>query len=581
MTLWKILFVCATFVFVEAKWFHHQKRDATSNVCDPVYNNTNKVQCYCIRSHTPPQVKSADCYPTIDGVAFDDPSWDSFMDLKKVTKLTLTNTRGIALKYIPTNGLKHTKELLKLDVKYGNIETVEANAFANLTVVEEISLRDNQIKILKASAFIHHHALKSINLDTNNIIEINRDVFIDLPALERLYLTNNKITTIHDRAFIHLANLKELEIDRNNIFSLNSESFSGLKNLDKLDLSSNSLEVIGDNTFLPLTRLRILNLDGNKIQMIDERGFHGLSNLKALSLAHNALSNLDNVKIFEGLSSLTSLSLKDNKLRELKKEVMEPILNNFYGPTSSLDIEDINFPCDCRLEWFIAFMNKTSSVHLKQALENLKCVPDPELRERYNNSAPIFEDDAEESSKSGVEESNADYEFYDDSQLNGKLFYTDLKFLLNCSGDVQTPALTSTTIKPVKITVTTTKAPPSPIVTTPKATPVTNQGLLDLSLEETPRTEPTNVTDINAPENQERDDKKSNVYTTSRLATVSAKPMENKYQEHDMASDEGIPDKIKAHRSVQEEPKDPKISSDANKNIGCVMLIATVLLRFY
>lgn len=228
-------------------------------------------------------------------------------------------------------------------------------------------------------------------------------------------------------------------------------------------------------------------------------------------------------------------------------------------------------------------MNKTNSSHLKQALENLKCVPDPDLRERYNNSAPIFEDEQEEPSKTGGEETNADYEFYDDSQLDGKLFYTDLKFLLNCSGNVHASnVLISTTIKPVKVTVgTTTKATPSPIVTTTKPIGITNQGLLDLSLEETPRTEPNKVTDKNVPENQERDDKKNNLYTTSRLATVSAKPMENKYQEHDMASDEAKPDKIKAHRSVQE-LKDPSVSSDAKKHIcSLTLLIATVLLRLY
>lgn len=368
MTTWKILsLLCVSFVLITAKQIHHQKRETKPNICDPAVNNTHKIQCYCIKSsNRPNHVKSADCYPTVNELEPDDEIWDSFNELKGIPKLIFMNTGGISLKYIPTNALKHTKELHKLDIKYGNIEKVEAFAFANLSNVEEIFLRDNQIRVLKPHAFSHHQSLKSINLDNNNIVEINRDVFINLPALEKLYLTKNKITTIHDKAFIHLTNLKELEINRNNIFSLNSESFSGLKNLDRLDLSNNALEVIGDNTFLPLIRLRVLNMNENKIQMIDEKGFHGLHNLQALSLGHNALKNLDNAKVFEGLTALISLNLKANQLQELKKEVISPIMNNFYGSSSSLDIEgkkyfniDINY-CAPNTEI-------TNKIHIRQS----------------------------------------------------------------------------------------------------------------------------------------------------------------------------------------------------------------------
>lgn len=340
MAPWSILaLICVAFIYVDARRYH-QKRETKSHLCDPVFNNTNKIQCFCIRDFQEAElIKSADCYSTVDGISQDDPNWKSFHELKNVGKLTFTNSKGIALKYIPKNALIHTNAVLKLDFKYGNIDIIEPFAFANLTHVKEITLTDNQIKVLKANAFAHHADLVTIGLDTNGIVEINRDVFIDLPSLEKIYLTSNKITTIHDKAFVHLTNLKELEIDRNNLFSLNSETFSGLKKLEKLDLSGNSLEVIGDNTFVPLKNLRSLNLDGNKIQMLDEKAFKGLTMLHSLSLAHNELTDIDNVKIFDGLKSLLLLNLKGNRLRTLKPEVMAPILKNFYSNMSSLNVE--------------------------------------------------------------------------------------------------------------------------------------------------------------------------------------------------------------------------------------------------
>lgn len=340
MSLWKIMTVAfATSIIAEAKYYQHQKREATSNICDPVYNNTNHVQCYCVMDHTADMVRSASCHLTKKQVQPDDASWNSFEILKNINKLTFANTRGIPLTYIPTKAIKLMPKLVKVDIKYGNIEKIDAYAFANLSLIEEVVMSDNQIKALEVKAFANHRELISIGLDTNNIVEIYRDVFVNLPSLEKLFFTNNKITTIHDRAFVHLINLRELEIDRNSIFSLNSDTFSGLRNLQKLDLSGNLLEVIGDNTFLPLTSLKSLNLEQNKIQMLDERAFNGLGQLNALTLAHNKLTTIENKNTFKGMNSLSMLSLKSNQLTELKPQVMEPILNNFYSNVSNLDVE--------------------------------------------------------------------------------------------------------------------------------------------------------------------------------------------------------------------------------------------------
>lgn len=580
MAVWRIITLAfAASIFVEAKLYHHQKRETAADICDLTYNNSTKVQCYCVTdSRYPNTVRGAECHLTKKGVQIDDKSWEGFDKLRDATKLTFSNTRGISLNYIPTNVFLITPKLLKVEIKFGNIETLQPFAFANLTLLENIILSDNQIKVLSVNAFAHHRDLAFISLDSNEIVEINRNVFVDLPSLEKLFLTNNKITTIHDKAFIHLINLEELEMDRNSLFSLNSETFSGLRKLERLDLSGNSLEVIGDNTFLPLINLKSLNLQGNKIQMLDEKAFHGLSNLVSLSLAHNNLTTLENVKIFEGLPNLTMLNLKSNQLTELKAEVMAPILSNFYGSTSNLDVEDNNMPCDCRLEWFMALMNKTQTPALKLALENLKCNPSDKLKEQWssiaeadNTTDQVFEEDGQEP--------NGNFEYYDEVQLGGKLFYTDIRGIANCTKKADDMIPVANEVATQRTTVginreTNTKAGFTSH-TTPKttiSTAIMSTKLLITS---------TTVKPAEAIENKSAkaiDTNNKDIFTTVRLATVSAKPMKSDSNliDQDMASDQARPE-IKAQRSTQEEQVSNYKGNNAFTNVSDMFVVVITL----
>ncbi|XP_059062888.1 connectin-like [Achroia grisella] len=600
MAILRILtIICASWALVESKYNHH-KREIKPSICEPRHNSTEKVLCYCVRnSLKPDQYRSGECYLTTEDVTQDDPSWNELSLLQNATKLTLTNTKGILLKYVPTKALEHTKSLVRLMIKYGNIEKIQAFAFSNLITLEDIVIRENNIKILEKNSFAHLKNVKVISMDTNDIVEINRDVFVDLPSIEKIFLTVNKITTIHDRAFVHLTNLKELEIDKNKLFSLNSETFSGLVNLVRLDISGNSLEVIGDNTFVYLVSLKFLNLDGNQIQMLDEKAFNGLGNLQSLSLAHNKINNIDNVKTFEGLENLKSLSLKENLIREIKADTMAPILNNFYAGKSFLDFDGNKFPCDCSLDWFLSLKNKTQNVILRNSLLNIKCLPSDTLRDKWNKDV---DKEKKEEVLDVVEEptANAEYEYYDDSQLNGTLFYIDIRYLLNCTGpdysameseNNQVIANKNINIKAISNPVFTTI-----IETTAKPTTSTefqgtklDLGLLDVSIIESTT---KNVATVAYNDNNKNvqlsndiiitngEDEKKQSPTTSRLATVSAKPTEKTvFDDRDMASDEAKPDKLKAHRNYQEDLDQAKINN-AQRNTGCVLWLLSLIFSF-
>ncbi|CAH2041110.1 unnamed protein product, partial [Iphiclides podalirius] len=256
---------------------------------------------------------------------------------------------------------------------------------------------------------------------------------------------------------------------------------------------------------------------------------------------------------------------------------MAPILENFYRSTGTLDVEDNNFPCDCRLDWFMSLMNRTESASLKLTLENFKCFPEAGLHDKWmkrvesdkiNN--PVNAENEETAAQ------GADYEYYDDTELNGKLFYTDVRDLLNCTKMDTKPVVLTTTVKPQEQgdDVTkglNTKVTANPIFSSTLFTRGHEKDVLDTVTLKTTRAPEAIKSNVNEVANQMNKETKPNIYTTSRLATVSAKPLERKHYEDGMASDEAKPDRIKAHRSIQD------INDDLNDSFNN----ATCFLPYY
>lgn len=197
---------------------------------------------------------------------------------------------------------------------------------------------------------------------------------------------------------------------------------------------------------------------------------------------------------------------------------------------------------------------------MKTTIENLKCWPNDKLREawikaRENEKSTTQAADENPQAQGPVE----DYEYYDDTQLNGTLFYVDIRDLLNCTDN--STAHTTTTVKPVV------------------EEESRDQGM-DIAIDSEMKTNEIIQSEKNKRGNDEVSRQDS--FTTTRLVTVSAKPEDSKIYDN-MASDEAKPEKgLKAHRSIQDEPKGSKSIEDtktnsAYKNVGCYILLVSVL----
>ena len=248
-------------------------------------------------------------------------------------------------------------------------------------------------------------------------------------------------------------------------------------------------------------------------------------------------------------------------------------------------LSDNNFPCDCRLDWFMSLMNKTQNSYLKRAIENLKCYPDVNLRELWAKT-----DDTEKNAPQVfVEEEsqvqNADYEYYDETQLNGKLFYIDIRDLANCTHtthrvsavNVDGKTAVEATTRAITTLVTTTKFPRTTEYEMLRSTQTTPKVKVDESAKSN-EVKTEKPSKMNETKNKES-------FTTVRLATVSAKPIEHNY-DHDMASDEARPEKVNqhSHRSINEETKTtPKmnLNNSASSNVNSVALSMILCFRLY
>lgn len=232
----------------------------------------------------------------------------------------------------------------------------------------------------------------------------------------------------------------------------------------------------------------------------------------------------------------------------------------------------------------MSLKNKTENENLKLALDNLKCYPDEQLNERWKKILESEPKSTTEVDSVPAKDGQDDYEYYDESQLNGKLFYIDIRHLLNCTKNSphKTTSTSSMNEIPEHKSVSNKIEPPhkeEKHAHPPKAKSenVFNGGVLDLSFDETTIKEGETKGKKDVQNLKEVESK----HTTSRVATVSPKPFKNtKYEEKEMASDEAASDKFLAHQRKEEYLKEEtKFKSSAYRNNACILLFIPLVLN--
>lgn len=217
---------------------------------------------------------------------------------------------------------------------------VGLDAFAELDMLQEISLSNNSLSELAPATFrqlrsllwldlsgnnLQHlqpgvftglGRLDSLNLGRNRFVHLPPGTFSDLPNLNSLVLSNNHLKTLNSGIFYGLQSLNWLNLDGNNLHNLAVGVFDELTSLQTLKLGNNNLTQLRSNLFARLTKLSVLDLQGNQLVKLKPANFQNLERLSFLYLTDNHLNTIHE-DTFQNLPSLFSLSLSNNHLESL------------------------------------------------------------------------------------------------------------------------------------------------------------------------------------------------------------------------------------------------------------------------
>ncbi|XP_023211537.1 toll-like receptor 2 [Centruroides sculpturatus] len=301
---------------------------------------------------------------------------------------------------------KFPSECIKLNITWLALEEtgigkLDPFSFENFTLLKELFIVKNQIRILENYTFYNLNNLEYLNLGGNLIQTIEKYAFEGLKNLENLILIKNELTTItllaealvptlsslqilnigpnqfaeikkDDFNLLRQNKIKELDLMFCGINYIHPQAFNIFKNLEYLslrmnerlsskilcDLFSNMTDIVplerldlsgisdlnkDKNFFILLNKLRLKTLYMNAVEITDikDEMFPNMDYLEELHMDKARVRKIGDYA-FNPLKALKSLFLGRNVLSEITKGLLLPHLENLDlsgFPMSSLMLE--------------------------------------------------------------------------------------------------------------------------------------------------------------------------------------------------------------------------------------------------
>ncbi|XP_062539989.1 protein artichoke [Armigeres subalbatus] len=242
---------------------------------------------------------------------------------------------------------------------YNNfIELVHRDSFVSLKELQSLDLSHNRIVFVDAEVFAANRKLHTVDLSHNHIHYVS-GVFANLPLLREIFLSENNILELTDDCFSNSSSIKVIYLENNSIQRLDAEALSSLSNLEQLYLSGNHIRRVPMGFFETTAKLQSLSLDNNLISELDVRVFRRLLNLREIRLNGNQL-RLIQEQLFGALGALMELHLQNNAIRVIERNAFKncQLLQYINLQMNALDEIDIIF----------SYTTETSANHLQQPL---------------------------------------------------------------------------------------------------------------------------------------------------------------------------------------------------------------------
>ncbi|XP_066927307.1 protein slit-like [Clytia hemisphaerica] len=249
-----------------------------------------------------------------------------------------------------------------------------------------LHLDKNHINNFQAESFSNFTKLERLILAQNSLVKLPANISLFIPSITILTVRDNNISIIKQKDFEGYQSIKYLYIQRNGIENLEPNVFHNLPNLVDLYLTGNRLKTLKNGTLDNLKTLAVLNLDNNEITTIENGAFSGIPKLNKIYLRYNKLNSittgmfmfkefahselhlqyngLSSIDIEDGAFNVKDLYLNRNNITSVRKEwfvsipdwidlrfnplacncVLYDTLNRFHK--EGLDVENIKGSCD-------------------------------------------------------------------------------------------------------------------------------------------------------------------------------------------------------------------------------------------
>ena len=117
----------------------------------------------------------------------------------------------------PFNNYQECQKQVILDLTRNNIITIPKNYFYDLVLLQELNLKENQIREIPVELFQNNVELTILTLGNNRIKSLESNTFNGLVKLEELYLYSNQLENIPIELFQNNVELAYLELQANQL----------------------------------------------------------------------------------------------------------------------------------------------------------------------------------------------------------------------------------------------------------------------------------------------------------------------------------------------------------------------------
>lgn len=245
----------------------------------------------------------------------------AFVNLTELQELEISGNQWLNCLFPGT--FSKQGNLTKLVLNFNKFQTVPPGLFHSLKQLETLQMKGNFISNLPTFVFLNLHNLRILDLSQNKLEEVKRETFTGLTRLEILKMNNNLVSNLTHDMFHNISQLTELHLEWNKISQLDDDIFSVLTKLKVLNLRGNLLTTFSDKVFgFEASNLRELNLKGNRLTELSSLSH--LTSLSDLILSSNQLSNLPE-DIFRNVTLLENLDLSENLLTFLPESIFSAL----------------------------------------------------------------------------------------------------------------------------------------------------------------------------------------------------------------------------------------------------------------